>query len=300
MSAKPPVSSTQQHQTIHQKGPSYDNYWEKEFDDEESEGTMDRPSRYSDADSIEKNDIPNYYETYDSVRAPNISDLKYATRPPQVVVSPTWGPTNDGVNESYYKNEKTGCCSENGGRVAIGMFGIAMGVLGLVAYLVIQAPSLRHQIGWLHLSNPPSDTLFSYNATKGKIFSPDELVYGTELTITIIICILGIMANTLLVYGVSNSSSSFMLPWLIFNVLFIIGLYVAAAVVFVLAHPLINKLWGLIPAVVGFIYIYFWVKVWELYRKWKNSIKQNLAMVEQMYNSNKQVNYSQRAGGTSW
>eukprot|EP00096_Caligus_rogercresseyi_P010666 TRINITY_DN3971_c2_g2_i1.p1 TRINITY_DN3971_c2_g2~~TRINITY_DN3971_c2_g2_i1.p1 ORF type:complete len:307 (-),score=69.26 TRINITY_DN3971_c2_g2_i1:723-1643(-) len=289
------------------KGPSYDNYWEKDSD-EDSAGTLDRNSLggAEDDGSLDKSeDCPNYYDVYDSGRAPNISDLKYGpSRPHQVVLSPAWGSVPALSTEPLHEaggKKGGGCCSENGGRVAIGMFGIAMGVLGLVAYLVIQAPSLRHQIGWLHLSNPPSETLFSYNATKGKIFSPDELVYGTELALTVIVCILGIIANSLLVYGVSNNSSSFLLPWLIFNVLFIVSLYVAAAIVFVLAHPLIYKLWGLIPAVVGFIYIYFWVKVWELYRKWRNQMKQNMALVEQMNANSKQYMYSTHTGaGNSW
>ncbi|QQP54691.1 Uncharacterized protein FKW44_007605 [Caligus rogercresseyi] len=97
--------------------------------------TRTLPGLLTDDGSLDKSeDCPNYYDVYDSGRAPNISDLKYGpSRPHQVVLSPAWGSVPALSTEPLHEaggKKGGGCCSENGGRVAIGMFGIAMGVLG--------------------------------------------------------------------------------------------------------------------------------------------------------------------------
>ena len=125
---------------------------------------------------------------------------------------------------------------------------------------------------------------------------PYGFFYGLEIAAVVTITLLGILVNSLLgkksifssfyqhfqrkrkeyalccpinffceifspVHGTLQASDHFILPWLIFHVPLIIGLFCAFVCIIILLHPIIYRAFGVIPMVFGVYLLWAWIKV---------------------------------------
>lgn len=146
---------------------------------------------------------------------------------------------------------------------------------------------------------------------------PYGFFYGLEIAAVVTITLLGILVNSLLgkkyiflvlfqhfqkkkerikmrimlpkwffswifflVHGTLQASDHFILPWLIFHVPLIIGLFCAFVCIIILLHPIIYRAFGVIPMVFGVYLLWAWIKVKSEYyityvhmylRKWNSN-----------------------------
>jgi len=86
-----------------------------------------------------------------------------------------------------------------------------------------------------------------------------------ELAAVITITLLGILVNSLLVHGTLHTSDTFLLPWLIFHVPLIIGLFCAFVCIIILLQPIEYRAFGLIPMVFAIYLLWAWIKIQQYY-----------------------------------
>ena len=65
----------------------------------------------------------------------------------------------------------------------------------------------------------------------------------------------------LTVHGTLHHSDTFLLPWLIFHVPLIIGLFCAFVCIIILLDPIVYRAFGVIPMVFGVYLLWCWIKV---------------------------------------
>ncbi|TRY63407.1 hypothetical protein TCAL_00464 [Tigriopus californicus] len=142
----------------------------------------------------------------------------------------------------------------------VGILGVAITVALCVAYGIIQVPSIREQLALypyvsFFLPEPGSP---SYNIGG---FSPDEILYKVELALVITALIISLITHSLLTYGACREKASCLMPWMVVQVFFMIGLLVAAFLIILLVKPNVFKWFSLIPLACWIIAIVTWKMV---------------------------------------
>lgn len=192
--------------------------------------------------------------TSDIYEVPSIS--RQSEGPP--VLSPPQDP-------SFVKRQKS-CCSWGLSKTCfplyVGYSGIGLSLIGLIAYAIVQIPSIRQNFGPFYDVNV-TDTLAS---TESDLFGPNyQLYYGLEVAFVTSGFLIGITINLLLVYGVMTERRYFLLPWLLFHALVVVALVIVFIIVIVLGQPIEHRWWALVPLFFGLYLVYAWIKLVDFY-----------------------------------
>jgi len=148
------------------------------------------------------------------------------------------------------------CLPLRSGVLAIGLLGSILATSGLVAYAIVQVPTLRMHLG--QYFSPPHDRTAQESDSLRRIAYTSEIV-GAVLTST-----LGLLVNLLLIWGVLHHRRWFLLHWLFLHLLLCILLFVTSLLIFV-AQDRLWKLLGLLPVLLALVTMYCWSKVYELF-----------------------------------
>lgn len=212
-----------------------------------------------------KDDDNNLYEVVsrhtNTMRRTNISPI-VATNPyPFWSCLPVPAMTSDdwsmSATQNRRKSMKNLITSLEGAALAIGIIGLAFGLAGLTAYLIVQTPQLRKDLGPTYAIRDGS-----------LILAPtDDVFYGLELAGVVTVTILAILVNFFLIYGILSESSAFLLPWLCFHVGLIIALICATIVIVVFVFPFINRAYAAIPLTFAIAFIFFWTTIFKMFRR---------------------------------
>jgi len=144
------------------------------------------------------------------------------------------------------------CLPLRSGVLAMGLVGSTLAMSGLVAYAIVQVPTLRANLGKY------------FTNTMGEHTALHSIAYTSEIVGAIIGASTGLLVNILLVCGVLWSRRWFLMHWLVYHVLALILLFLTSILVFVV-QPALWKLLGIVPVILAFFTIYCWAKVYELF-----------------------------------
>jgi len=167
----------------------------------------------------------------------------------------------------YYQESKLRtrclCLPLKYGVLVIGLLGCIVNVAGMVAYGILQVPSIREKMMevfslGMDISVLHKDVVLSENYRKTK------LIYTLEITGVLSGMCLGILVNILLVVGVNKWKRWFLLHWLIYHLLLLVVLFVLSVIFFSVEIGL-RKLFGVVPVIASFFFMYCWSKVYELF-----------------------------------
>jgi len=153
------------------------------------------------------------------------------------------------------------CLPLRSGVLAIGLIGSTLAISGIAAYAIVQVPTIRVQVGQYFIN-----TTFPYKQEVliGDDYNLMTIAYSAEIVGVFIGASLGLLANILLIFGVSWSRRWFFIHWLLFHLLVLIILFITSIILFVVQISL-WKLVGIIPVMVAIFSMYCWTKVYELF-----------------------------------
>jgi len=134
--------------------------------------------------------------------------------------------------------------------LGVGILSIALSLAGLGTYAVVQVPSLRSLYGEYKLENQYLNSL----------------AYFTELILIVTLTVLGLLVNSLLVFGVHKNRRWYLVHWMIYHGLAMIGLFTTSILVFVIQTHLL-KLIGLAPLAVVVLLALIWIQVYKLFEE---------------------------------
>lgn len=139
------------------------------------------------------------------------------------------------------------------GVLVVGVIGSCLGLAALTAYAIVQAPQIRERFGGY----------FQYTAAQ-EMDTIHQIGYTVEIIAVVLGGLLGILTNSLLIYGVLKSKRWFLLHWLVFHV-FVVAAGLVATILILLLQTSLYKLYSLIPIGVIFTVIICWVKVYQYF-----------------------------------
>eukprot|EP00092_Neocalanus_flemingeri_P039685 GFUD01043217.1.p1 GENE.GFUD01043217.1~~GFUD01043217.1.p1 ORF type:complete len:330 (+),score=114.01 GFUD01043217.1:65-1054(+) len=182
----------------------------------------------------------------------------------------TTSPTT--MHYDQYKKEQTKlvdpstcfCLPLRSGVLAIGLIGSTLAISGLVAYAIVQVPTLRVHVGqyftntMTHTKPKEQDLVVDENNSLRQIAYTAEIV-GAALGASI-----GLLVNILLVFGVLWRRRWFLMHWLVIHLLALILLFLTSILLFVVQVNL-WKLIGIVPVGVAIFTMYCWTKVYSLF-----------------------------------
>jgi len=148
------------------------------------------------------------------------------------------------------------------GVLAIGLIGSTLALSGLVAYAIVQVPTLRSHLGH-YFTNTTAE------ATEEE--SLRSIAYTSEIVGAVLGAALGLMANLLLVWGVLKSRRWFLVHWLLLHLLLVLLLFLTSILIFVVQLGL-WKLMGLVPVLMALVTMFLWTKVYELFCQLRGAV----------------------------
>jgi len=147
------------------------------------------------------------------------------------------------------------CLSLRSGVLAIGLLGSILATSGLVAYAIVQVPTLRVHLGeYFSTSQGPAEEKDSLRS----------IAYTSEIVGAVLTSCLGLMVNILLVWGVLKNRRWFLIHWLALHLIIVVLLFVTSILIFVVQMRL-WKLMGLLPVLLALVIMYSWSKVYQLF-----------------------------------
>jgi len=139
------------------------------------------------------------------------------------------------------------------GVLVLGVVGGTLGVAALVAYGIVQPPTIRGQFGSYFNTTSQNDA-----------DSIHKIAYSLEIIGVVVGGVLGILSNVLLIYGVIKSKRWYLVHWLIFHVV-LIAVGIAASLLIILLQRDLSMLFAVIPVTMTAIIIFSWIKVYQLF-----------------------------------
>jgi len=139
------------------------------------------------------------------------------------------------------------------GVLVLGVVGGTLGVAALVAYGIVQPPTIRGQFGAYFNTTSQADA-----------DSIHKIAYSLEIIGVVVGGLLGTLANVLLIYGVIKSKRWYLVHWLIFHVV-LIAVGIAVSLLIILLQRDLNMLYAVIPVTMTAIVIFSWIKVYQLF-----------------------------------
>jgi len=147
------------------------------------------------------------------------------------------------------------------GVLVVGVVGSCLGLAALTAYAIVQAPQIRERFGG-----------YFKVTTAEEMDTIHQIGYTVEIIAVVLGGLLGILTNSLLIYGVLRSKRWFLLHWLVFHV-FVVAAGLIAAILILLLQTSLYKLYALLPIGVIFTVILCWVKVYEYFCEMQVKLK---------------------------
>lgn len=155
------------------------------------------------------------------------------------------------------------CLPLRAGVLTVGLLGSTLALSGLVAYAIVQVPTIRRHVADYNIFDLANNSSSLMDRADGPTFLGD-IAYGSEMIGAVVSCLLALLVNLMLVFSVIRSRRWFLVHWLVLHVFFIILLFIASILLFVIQLKL-WKLLGIIPVAVSLLIMYCWTKVWELF-----------------------------------
>jgi len=171
-------------------------------------------------------------------------------------------PPKEKRNESATSSSSCLCFPLRSGVLAIGLIGSTLALSGLVAYAIVQVPTLRSHLGQYFTNT---------TAQASEEESLRSIAYTSEIVGTVLGATLGFLTNLLLVWGVLKSRRWFLVHWLLLHLLLVLLLFLTSILIFVVQLGL-WKLMGLVPVLLALVTMFLWTKVYELFCQLRGAV----------------------------